>query len=98
MNHCSHKKPTEEAAREQKPLLDRLNRIEGQIRGVKRMIEEEVYCDDILHQLTATRAALREVQCLLLTSHMQHCVKTQLMDGDEEIVEELIGTVRKMIR
>lgn len=92
------KKPTLEAAIGQKPLLSRLNRIEGQIRGIKRMIEEDAYCDDIIHQISASRAGLREVQSLLLENHVRHCVTHQLASGDDGIVEELIETVRKMTR
>lgn len=93
---CKH--PTQEAARLQKPMLSRLNRIEGQIRGVKRMIEEDAYCDDIIHQISASRAALREVQNLLLDNHIRHCVKEQLSHGKDNVIEELVHTVRKMTR
>ena len=73
---CKH--PTQEAARLQKPMLSRLNRIEGQIRGVKRMIEEDAYCDDIIHQISASRAALREVQNLLLDNHIRRIDETTI--------------------
>lgn len=93
-----HKQPDPEAALLQKPMLSRLNRIEGQIRGIKKMIEEDAYCDDIIHQISASRAALREVQNILLDNHVRHCVKSQLAHGDDSVVEELVETVRKMTR
>lgn len=95
---CHHKKPSRQGAEEQKKLQTRLRRIEGQVRGIQRMIEEEAYCDDILHQITATRAGLREVQCLLLESHIQYCISEQMQQGSEEAVPELIATVRKMLK
>ena len=94
--HCRH--ASKAAAEAQKPLLSRLNRIEGQIRGIKRMIEEDIYCDDIIHQISASRAALREVQTKLLENHVRHCVKAQMLEGNDEVVDELIVTVRKMTR
>lgn len=93
---CKH--PSTQAAAAQKPLVSRLNRIEGQIRGIKRMIEEDVYCDDIINQINASRAALREVQSLLLNNHIRYCVKEQLEQGQDDVIEELIATVRKMSR
>lgn len=93
-----HKQPDPQAAVLQKPMLSRLNRIEGQVRGIKKMIEEDAYCDDIIHQVSATRAALREVQCILLENHLRHCVTTQLAKGDMSVVDEIVDTVRKMTR
>lgn len=79
-------------------LTVRLNRIEGQVRGIKRMIGEGVYCDDILNQISAVRAALGGAAALLLEKHMKHCIKDQLLDGDEQVLEELLKTIAKLIR
>lgn len=64
-------------------LINRLSRIEGQVRGVARMIEEDRYCIEVLTQLQAIRAALRRVESQVLKDHLDHCVTTALLDGDE---------------
>jgi DNA-binding FrmR family transcriptional regulator len=69
--------------RENKPaLLNRLNRIEGQVRGVARMIEEDRYCIDVLTQLKALKAALNKVESELLKTHLEHCVVGAMAGGD----------------
>jgi DNA-binding FrmR family transcriptional regulator len=71
--------------RENKPaLLNRLNRIEGQVRGVSRMIEEGRYCIDILTQVQAARAALTKVEAELLKAHLGHCIESAIVSGDKE--------------
>lgn len=79
-------------------LTHRLNRIEGQIRGIKRMVEEDVYCDDIITQLSATQSALNSVAKVLLDGHLKGCVKDRLASGDEEILDELLTTITKLMR
>ncbi|MCX7786540.1 MAG: metal-sensing transcriptional repressor [Spirochaetes bacterium] len=79
-------------------LAKRLDRIEGQIRGIKKMIQEDRYCDHILNQLTAVRSALASVQEQLLLGHMHTCVLDQLREGDLGVIEELSSTIRRMIR
>lgn len=71
--------------RENKPgLLNRLSRIEGQVRGVSRMIEEDRYCIDILTQVQAARAALARVEAELLKDHLGHCIESAIVSGDKE--------------
>lgn len=71
--------------RENKPrLLNRLNRLEGQVRGIARMIEDDRYCIDVLTQLQAARAAIRVVETEMLKEHIDHCVTTAMISGDEE--------------
>lgn len=71
--------------REDKPrLLNRLNRIEGQVRGVARMIDEDRYCIDILTQVQAVRAALAKVETELLNDHLGHCVEGAIVSGDKQ--------------
>lgn len=80
-------------------LRARLNRIEGQIRGIKNMIEEDVHCDDILNQISSARAALAGVSKKLLEGHLKHCVVDGIKDGKEEqVIEELISTLNKMMK
>ncbi|UOF92795.1 metal-sensitive transcriptional regulator [Fodinisporobacter ferrooxydans] len=79
-------------------LTSRLNRIEGQIRGVKGMIEKNVYCDDILNQISAIQSALNAVGKLLLESHMKSCVVERIQEGDTEVLDELMKTMSKLIK
>lgn len=78
-------------------LRKRLARIEGQVRGVKRMVEEETYCDDILSQIAATKSALDAAAVLLLEHHLRSCVADRFRSGDEGIVEELKATIGRML-
>jgi len=95
MEHCrkAHHSPEFKEG-----LIKRLNRIEGQIRGIKRMIEEDVYCDDVLNQITSIRSSLAGVQEQLLAGHIQTCVFDQIREGNTEVVEELTETIRRMLR
>jgi DNA-binding FrmR family transcriptional regulator len=71
--------------RENKPkLLNRLNRIEGQVRGVARMVEEDRYCIDVLTQLQAVRAALAKVETEMLKEHLGHCIEGAIVAGDKD--------------
>jgi len=81
-----------------KELVTRMNRIEGQIRGIKGMIERHVYCDDILNQISSAQSALDGASRLLLERHMKSCVKEQLQAGDEKVVDEVLKTIFRMIR
>jgi len=79
-------------------MIHRLNRIEGQIRGIKGMIEADTYCDDIITQLSATQSALNSVARILLDGHLKGCVKDRLAEGDDEVLEELSVTISKLMR
>lgn len=79
-------------------LTTRLNRIEGQIRGVKGMIEKDVYCDDILNQIAAVQSALNSVGKLLLESHMKSCVIERIQAGEHEVLDELLTTMNKLLK
>lgn len=92
------KKPTESSMKAQKSVLDRLNRIEGQIRGIKNMIEKNTYCDDVINQIEASRSALHSVQIILLESHIKNCVVDQLQHGDTDVVEEVLKTIKKLTK
>lgn len=79
-------------------LIHRLNRVEGQIRGIKGMIEKDVYCDDIITQLSATQSALNSVAKVLLDGHLKGCVKDRLAEGDDNVLDELLVTITKLMR
>jgi len=79
-------------------LVHRLNRIEGQIRGIKSMVDKDVYCDDIITQLSATQSALNSVAKVLLQGHLKGCVVDRLAEGDEEVLDELLITIQKLMR
>lgn len=79
-------------------LAKRLNRIEGQIRGIKGMIERDTYCDDVLNQLAAVQAALNGVGKLLLEGHMRSCIVERIEAGEHEVIDELLITVNKLMK
>lgn len=81
-----------------KDMINRLNRIEGQIRGIKGMIERDVYCDDVITQLSASQSALNSVAKILLEGHLKGCVVNRLNDGDDEVLDELLTTMQKLMR
>ncbi len=79
-------------------MIARLKRIEGQVRGIARMIDEDVYCDDILHQFMSVEAAIGGVKNALLAAHVKSCVVEQVRDGDMDVVDELLTTIGKMTK
>lgn len=81
-----------------KNLITRLNRIEGQIRGVKGLIEKDTYCDDVLNQIAAAQSALNGVGKLLLEGHLKECVVERIQAGEIEVVDELLITVSKLMK
>lgn len=95
MENCCHKikKRTED---DQKALLNRLSRIEGQVRGVKNMVENDAYCVDVLLQVSAIRSALASFQSELLSDHIKTCVSDDLKSGKTETVDELVQALKKM--
>ncbi|MCZ8541840.1 metal-sensitive transcriptional regulator [Psychrobacillus psychrodurans] len=84
--------------RVKKDLTTRLNRIEGQIRGIKGMIDKDVYCDDVITQLSATQSALNSVAKILVEGHLKGCVVDRLSEGDEEVLDELLVTIQKLMK
>lgn len=83
---------------EYKELLNRLNRIEGQIRGIKRMVEKNAYCVDILTQSAAANAALNSFNKVLLTNHIHTCVAENIREGNDEVIEELVRMIQKLMK
>ncbi len=83
---------------EYKKLINRLNRIEGQIRGIKGMVEKNAYCPDILVQAAAANAALNAFCKELLASHIRTCVAEDIRQGNDETVEELVSVIQKLMK
>jgi CsoR family transcriptional regulator, copper-sensing transcriptional repressor len=79
-------------------LVTRLNRIEGQIRGIKGLIEKDTYCDDVITQISATQSALNSVAKLLLEGHMKSCVLERIQEGDLEVLDEVLVTIQKLMK
>ncbi|MBP3578155.1 MAG: metal-sensing transcriptional repressor [Lachnospiraceae bacterium] len=93
---CSRKK--ERSEKEYKDLVSRLNRIEGQIRGIKGMLEKDAYCTDVLVQVEAAKAAMNSFTKVLLTNHIKSCVIEDIKAGKEETVDELVATLQKLMK
>lgn len=79
-------------------MIHRLNRIEGQVRGIKKMVESDTYCTDILVQVSAVNAALNSFNKVLLANHIRTCVANDIRDGKEETIDELVATLQKLMR
>lgn len=94
--YCHDKK--ERSEKEIKALTNRLSRIEGQIRGIKAMVEKDAYCADIIVQTAAVSAALNSFNKELLSSHIKSCVVKDIKDGNEDTIDELILLVQKMMK
>jgi DNA-binding FrmR family transcriptional regulator len=99
-NHCDHhdERRSHHSEKVKKNLVTRLNRIEGQIRGIKALIEKDTYCDDVITQISATQSALNSVGKLLLEGHLRTCVVERIQEGDEEIIDELLVTVQRLMK
>ncbi len=91
-------KTKERSPEEYKDLLHRLNRIEGQIRGIRKMVEKDAYCTDILIQVAAANAALNSFNRVLLANHIRTCVTRDIREGKQETVEELLDTLKKLMK
>lgn len=92
---CRTKVRTE---KEHKDLINRLNRVEGQIRGIRRMVDEDAYCIDIINQVAAANAALNSFTKVLLSNHIHTCVTEDVQAGNSEKVDELVKTLQKLMK
>lgn len=97
-NECCCEKKKERTPEEYKKLINRLNRIEGQVRGIKGMVERDAYCVDILTQVAAINAALNAFSRELLSEHVRTCVANDLRAGKDETVDELVATMQKLMK
>lgn len=95
-NCCTKKKHRNEE--EYRTLINRLNRIEGQVRGIKGMVENDAYCTDILTQVSAIQAALNAFNKQLLSNHIHTCVFEGIKNGDSEVVDELVTAIQKLMK
>ena len=95
---CNCHKTKERSEKEYKDLIHRLNRIEGQIRGIKGMVERDAYCTDILVQVAAVNAALNSFNKVLLANHIKTCVTNDIREGREETVDELVTVLQKLMK
>ncbi|MBQ1947682.1 MAG: metal-sensing transcriptional repressor [Clostridia bacterium] len=90
-------KTKERSPEEYEKLIHRLNRLEGQIRGIRGMVEKNAYCTDILTQVAAANAALHAFSRELLSNHIKTCVVSDIRNGDDSVVDDLIATIDKMM-
>ena len=94
---CSHKTKAR-TEKEYKDLINRLSRIEGQVRGIRKMVESDCYCPDILVQVSAVNAALNSFNKVLLANHIRTCVAEDIREGKDETIDELVTVLQKLMR
>jgi len=94
---CSGRKK-ERSPEEFKSLMNRLCRIEGQIKGLKKMLENDAYCPDILVQVSAVNAALNSFNKVLLANHLKSCVIEDIRKGNDQVIDELVETLQKLMK
>ncbi|MBQ2835101.1 MAG: metal-sensing transcriptional repressor [Clostridia bacterium] len=97
-NTCCCPKTKHRSEKELKDLLNRLSRIEGQIRGIRGMVERDAYCTDILTQVAAANAALDSFSRVLLNNHIRTCVAQDIREGRDETIDELIATLQRLMK
>lgn len=96
---CEHCQKTKERSPEEyRALMNRLKRIQGQLRGIENMFENNAYCTDIMVQTAAVTAALNSFNRQLLESHMKSCVAQNIREGNDEVIDELLDTLQKMMK
>ncbi len=95
---CDCHKTKKRSEEEYKALLNRLSRIEGQVRGIRKMVESDTYCTDILNQVSAVHAALNAFNRELLANHIRTCVADDIRNGKDETIEELVQTLQKLMK
>ena len=95
---CCSGKHKEREEKEYKDLINRLNRVEGQIRGIKGMLEKDAYCIDILNQVSAANCALNSFTKELLANHIRSCVADDIRDGNDDKLNELVCTLQKLMK
>ena len=99
MNECKcGEKRKHREEKEYRSLINRLNRIEGQIRGIKGMLENDAYCTDILIQVSAVSAALNSFNKELRSCHLHTCVAENIRQGDDSVIDELVVTLQKLMK
>lgn len=95
---CCGEKHTMRTEEQKKALINRLKRIEGQIRGIQSMVEKDAYCNDVLIQSAAASAAINAFNKEVLASHIHTCVARDIREGKDEVIDELMSTIQKLMR
>lgn len=95
---CCCQKHKSRQDKEKKDLLNRLKRIEGQVRGIENMVENDIYCTDILIQVSAITSALNSFNKVLLENHIKTCVADNIRQGNDEVISELVTTMQKLMK
>ncbi len=95
---CDCHKTKKRSEDEYRSLLNRLSRIEGQVRGIRKMVESDTYCTDILTQVSAIQAALNAFNRELLGNHIRSCVAEDIKNGNDDTIEELVQTLQKLMK
>ena len=95
---CLSKKHKDRTDTEKREIMNRLKRIEGQVRGVENMLENDAYCTDIITQVTAINAALNSFNKVLLANHIKTCVADNIRAGNDEVIDELVTTMQKLMK
>ncbi len=95
---CCHERKKHRSEEEYRNLINRLNRVEGQIRGIRGMVEKSAYCPDILSQVSAATAALNAFSRELLSQHIHTCVADDIRAGRDETIDELLATLQKLMK
>ncbi len=94
-NECCHYRKTKRGSKDLELINNRLNRISGQINGIKKMINEDVYCNDVLIQLAAVEKAIKNLSNIILEDHLYSCITTDLEDGKVESIDEIISLFKR---
>ena len=97
-NKCPHCKTKDRSEDEIRDLITRLNRIEGQIRGIRKMVEEDAYCVDILTHVSAAKCSLNSFSKVVLGNHIKTCVADDIRNGSDEKTEELVELLQKLMK
>ena len=95
---CCSEKTTIRSDKQKKALLNRLKRIEGQVRGIQSMLENDAYCNDVLMQSAAVNAAMNAFNRELLASHIRTCVARDIREGHDEVIDELVATLHMLMK
>ncbi|MBE6633738.1 MAG: metal-sensing transcriptional repressor [Ruminococcaceae bacterium] len=98
MENCCFEKKTPRSEEERRRLINRLSRIEGQIRGIKGMLERDAYCTDVLVQSAAVIAAVNSFNKDLIAAHIKGCVARELREGNDEVINDLVVTLQKLMK
>ena len=98
MHDCCCTKTKKRTGEEYTALIHRLNRIEGQLRGIRGMVEKDAYCTDIITQVAAVSAALNAFNKQLLASHIRTCVADDIRAGKDDVIDELVSTLQKLMK